>query len=45
MSAWASNYMSVLASKYLDISTFKCVHMWSKNKSNEGVTFNLNVNI
>ena len=30
-------------SKRIDISSIKCVHMWLKNKSYEGVTFNLYV--
>ena len=29
----------------IDISSFKCVHMWLKNKSYDGVTLNLNVSI
>ena len=45
LSTRASNYMSVSASKHIDISSFKCVHKWLKNKSKEVVTLNFNVSI
>jgi len=35
--------MNVLVSKHIDISSIKCVHMWLKNKSYEGMTLNLYV--
>ena len=43
MSVQASNYMNVLVSKRIDISSIKCVYLWLKNKSYEGVTLNLYV--
>ena len=45
LSARESNYISVLAYKHIDISSFKYVHMWLKNKSCEGVTLNLSARI
>ena len=43
VSVQAFNYMNISVSKHIDISSIKCVHIWLKNKSYEGVTFNLYV--
>jgi len=43
VSAQAFNYMSISVSKFIDISSIKCVHIWLKNKPYEGVTLNLYV--
>ena len=45
-SMWVSKYPTTwtfLVSKHIDISSIKCIHLWLKNKSYEGVTLNLYV--